>query len=729
VLLAFKVDIDGGKVKHEEFQAFIKGGAALDLKSVQPKPYKWISDMTWLNLVQLSKLTTFSGILDQVTRNESAWKNWFDKDSPEDHPIPDGYQTSLDTFRKLLLIRSWCPDRTLSQARRYIAESMGERFAEGVILNLEATWEESDIKTPLIGLLSMGSDPTSAIEGLAKRHAIECRAISMGQGQEVHARRLIQQSTSGGGWVLLQNCHLGLGFMDELLEFVLTIETAHPSFRLWVTTEVHPEFPIGLLQTAIKFTNEPPQGVKAGLKRTYAGVTQDQLDICSMPQWKSMLYAVAFLHTVVQERRKFGPLGWNIPYEFNQSDLTATVQFVQNHLDDLDVKKGVSWNTVRYMIGEVQYGGRVTDDYDKRLLNTYARVWFCDEMFKDEFCFFKGYKIPKVNNIDEFKESINMLPNMDTPEVFGLHANADITYQTNTTKEILETILNIQPKDSGGGSGETRESIVMRQSQEMLSRLPVDYIPHEVKARLQKMGALTPLNIFLKQEIDRMQRVISVVRNTLTDLQLAIEGTIIMSENLRDALDNMFDARVPNLWQKISWESSTIGFWFTELVERNQQFSSWVFSGRPKVFWMTGFFNPQGFLTAMRQEVTRAHKGWALDSVVLHNDVMKQMKEDITSAPSEGVYVYGLYLDGASWDRKNCKLMESAPKTLFSVLPVVHVYAINNTGPKDPRLYVCPVYKKPRRTDLTYITGLLLRTVQSPDHWILRGVALLCDIK
>lgn len=54
-------------------------------------------------------------------------------------------------------------------------------------------------------------------------------------------------------------------------------------------------------------------------------------------------------------------------------------------------------------------------------------------------------------------------------------------YQTNTTKETLETILNIQPKDSGGGSGETREGIVMRQAQDMLSRLPEDYVPHEVK--------------------------------------------------------------------------------------------------------------------------------------------------------------------------------------------------------------------------------------------------------
>ncbi len=65
------------------------------------------------------------------------------------------------------------------------------------------------------------------------------------------------------------------------------------------------------------------------------------------------------------------------------------------------------------------------------------------------------------------------------------------------------------------------------------------------------MGALMPMNIFLKQEVDRMQKVISAVRTTLVDLKLAIDGTIIMSENLRDALDNIFDARVPGLWRKV----------------------------------------------------------------------------------------------------------------------------------------------------------------------------------
>ena len=187
---------------------------------------------------------------------------------------------------------------------------------------------------------------------------------------------------------------------------------------------------------------------------------------------------------------------------------------------------------------------------------------------------------------------------------------------------------------------------------------------------------------------------------------------------------------------QISWESSTLGFWFTELLERNSQFFAWVFQARPNVFWMTGFFNPQGFLTAMRQEVTRAHRGWALDSVLLHNDVTRMMKEDVTQPPPEGVYVHGLYLDGAGWDRKGSRLMEPPAKVLFTPLPVIHLYAANSSDHlRDTKLYFCPVYKKPRRTDLTYITAVSLRTPTSPakaanpDYWILRGVALLCDIK
>ena len=124
-------------------------------------------------------------------------------------------------------------------------------------------------------------------------------------------------------------------------------------------------------------------------------------------------------------------------------------------------------------------------------------------------------------------------------------------YQSVTAKSILDTILSIQPKDSSGGAGESREATIYRLADDMLEKLPSNYIPFEVKAKIAKTGLFQPMNIFLQQEINRMQRVISTVRTTLNDLKLAIDGTIIMSENLRDALDSMYDAKIPQVWQKV----------------------------------------------------------------------------------------------------------------------------------------------------------------------------------
>ena len=181
------------------------------------------------------------------------------------------------------------------------------------------------------------------------------------------------------------------------------------------------------------------------------------------------------------------------------------------------------------------------------------------------------YHIPKAKNVQDYHDYIDALPLADSPFVFGLHSNADITYQTQTSNTTLSTIVSIQPKESSGGGGETREESVYRQATEMLEKTPPDFVKHEVQARLQKYGKYDPMNIFLRQEIDRLQRVITAVRSICSDLKLAIDGTIIMSEQMSDALNQIYDARIPGVWSKISWASSTLGFWFTELVDRHAQ--------------------------------------------------------------------------------------------------------------------------------------------------------------
>ncbi|XP_018374249.1 PREDICTED: dynein heavy chain 8, axonemal [Trachymyrmex cornetzi] len=732
LLMTLKIDLQRNSITHEEFQYFIKGGAALDLKAIEPKPCKWITDVTWLNLVALSSLRQFKYIVAQVPASEKVWKHWFDKDAPEEEVIPNGYNT-LDTFRRLLLIRAWCMDRTLSQSRKYIASSLGAKYAEPVITLLDVMHSESRPNTPMICFLSMGSDPTPNIEQLAKRMEIVCRSISMGQGQEVHARRLLSSAKTEGFWALCQNCHLGLEYMAELVTFLSEMKAPHPDFRVWITTEPHKDFPVSLLQMSTKYTYEPPHGIRASLLATYSSMNQEILDQCDATQYIPLIYTVSFLHTVVQERRKFGPLGWNIPYEFNSADWLASCMFMNNHLNDYDPKRGVNWQNVRYMIGEVQYGGRITDDYDKRLLNTFAKLWFTEALFAEGFVFYKGYPLLVLKQVSDYLKAIDAMSPVDPPQVYGLHPNADITYQSNTTQTVLDTIISVQPKEAGVVGVESREVVVARQAKEMLEKVPGLYDMFEVKERLHAMDHTAPMNIFLKQEIDRIQVVIKLIRVMLKDLLLAIEGVIIMSEELRDALDNIYDARIPKIWKARSWESASLGFWFTELLERNQQFLTWLQSGRPSKFWITGFFNPQGFLTAMKQEITRAHK-WALDNVMLHNEVLSKIAEEIKAPPPEGVYVYGLFLEGAGFDRRNVRLCESANKVLYVLMPIIHIFALHNADKvplpnKGLKLYQCPVYKKPQRTYMLLVTSLWLQTLKNPDYWILRGVALLCDNK
>jgi len=158
-----------------------------------------------------------------------------------------------------------------------------------------------------------------------------------------------------------------------------------------------------------------------------------------------------------------------------------------------------------------------------------------------------------------------------------------------------------------------------------------------------------------------------------------------------------------------------------------------VHSGRPKSYWLPGFTNGQGFLTACRQEVTRSHQGWALDDVAVFTEVTKHDPEDVKEGPSEGVYVHGLYLDGCGWSKKEAKLVEAPPKVLFVPIPCMWVSAVQKANKKlDYLVYECPVYerKDPRKRGMTaaqpnFVFSPEIRTEEPPSKWILRGVGLL----
>lgn len=346
--------------------------------------------------------------------------------------------------------------------------------------------------------------------------------------------------------------------------------------------------------------------------------------------------------------------------------------------------------------------------------------------------FFKGYRVPTGSDIDVFRKHVEELPLIDNPELFGLHSNADLVFRTNETQSVFSTVLDIQPKEGGAVGGLTREDVVLAQVGELQGKLPLGFKAEDVRTAIIQQGGTKPLNICLQQEVDRLQKVLIVVRSLLASLKLAIAGTVVMTTELAEALDALFLARVPSSWTKASQlPMPTLGAWFTNILFRSEQLSGWLRGGRPNCFWLTGFFNPQGFLTANRQEVCRKHvrDGWALDDVVNLTRVINQEKEEVRRPADEGIFIHGLFLDGCRWDKANARLAESAPKVLHAGLPVLHVTGVlaSEKRQHDSYMYSCPCYKNPARGANNLIFPVELPSAEPPARWVLRGVALLAS--
>lgn len=767
LMLANRIELSAGNITQRHLDVFLRGGNIASATFAQQqqqqqqqqgsgrkRPKDWVPEKVWVNIQALTTLPTLSGMIDSLNRNPDLWRQWYESESPEAANVPD-YEDKVNAFERMCIVKAFREDRTLIAARRYIGLTLGQQFIEPMPLDLVAAWQESNPRSPLVCVLSRGTDPTRLIEDVAKRKKMKVLSVSMGQGQETVARKHLNTAANEGHWVMLQNAHLGLWFMEEVETFVTKTEDLHQDFRVWITAEPHSQFPFGLLQMSIKMTNEPPVGIRAGLQASYNWINQDTLDAIPRQEWRQLLFVTCFLHSLVQERRKFGAIGWNISYEFNHADLSACITFLKNHMGDMDARKlsEPNWQTVRFMIGSIQYGGKITDEFDKHLMDVYTGKLFRREMLERNAELFAGYKIPDSSDIDDFRKEVSKLPDQDPPELFGLHANADFSFRALQVNRTVSTIMDTMPRSTDAGiggngakgskqlsSGKSQqgsaevssvEAEVDKQCDELLSKMPDEIGADYVRERLKKLsgGSTQPLNVFLRQEIDRLNQVVRVASSELKSLRQALAGFLSLTPDLSAAMDAIRNGKVPPSWLSKSWEASSLGTWFANLQQRHEQLSRWLHYGRPKSYWLAGFFNPQGFLTAVRQEVTRKHAGdkWSLDDVVMTSDVTHPPKEpeNVKEAPSEGVYVHGLYLEGASWSGKENSLKDPDPKRLFTPLPVVHISGCLAKDRKRDSCFAAPLYRTKDRTGARFVTTLDLKTDEPPSKWTLRGAAIL----
>ncbi|EFJ29004.1 inner arm dynein 3-2 [Selaginella moellendorffii] len=744
-LLASRILEMKGEISVPEWMFFLTGGVASSPDRPNPAP-EWLLDKAWGELCRVSKFPAFADLSDHVIANTAAWKAMFSSPEPHMERIPGKYD-DVTSFQKLLVLHCIRPDKVIPGIQRFVTEKLGEEFVQPPQFNLASCYKDSSATCPLIFVLSPGSDPTAALLKFAGDMEMGDRLapISLGQGQGPKAATMITDAmATAGSWVLLQNCHLAPSWMPELERICENVPAeVHQDFRLWMTSYPSPKFPITVLQNGVKMTNEPPKGLRANMRRSYGldPISNEEFfESSNQPEvFKGLLFGLTFFHAVVQERRNFGPLGWNIPYGFDDGDLRISVRQLHMFINE-STPGQLPLEALRYVTGECNYGGRVTDDKDRLLLNTILRTVYCPEMPQPGYKLSESgiYQTPEPGNWESYAKTIDTFPIIPGPEVFGLHTNADITKDMNATALILSSLLATSAAmvsaggGGGGGDGGGGEGGVAVVVREILRILPPNF---DIEACERKYPVLyeESMNTVLSQEMTRFNKLLDRIRGSLINMEKAIRGVVVMSAELETAYKSMMINQVPALWQKVSYPSlKPLSSYITDLMERLHYLQDWYDHGVPAVHWVSGFFFAQSFLTAAMQNYARKHR-YAIDTLGFDYFVVDG---EPTQAPREGVYIKGLYLEGCAWDPVNKCLCESQPKVIFVPAPIIWLKPVLQSDMRDFNHYNCPVYRTMERRGVLATTGhstnflmyLKMPSKEPADHWIRRGVAMLCSL-
>jgi len=743
-LLCIRLLLNTGGATFDDYRFFLTGGVSL--QDPPAKPADWVPDACWGELFRLNLgHERYAGFHEKFGEDIALWRTVYDDVNPmkilKDPKTRPKSMDGFDGLQDVIVLRAVRPDRVVPACLEFIGSQLGNKFISPPPFDLGGSYSDSSSMSPLIFILSPGADPGSALMTFAADKGKEVASISLGQGQGPKAEKLMSAAYLDGSWVLLQNCHLATSWMpklDRLLESA-DPKKIHKDYRLWLTSYPSNHFPVAILQGGVKMTNEAPKGLRANMTGSYFmnPISDEEFfNGCAVDRsFKVFCFNLCFFHAVIQERRLFGPLGWNIAYEFGDNDLRISCRQLQMFLDEYPDEPPIK--ALNYLTGECNYGGRVTENMDRRLLSTLLVQYYCKEALDPGYIIFDSgefqYVAPPTDTYEEHQEFINGLPLISPPGVFGFHENANLTKEMGETYQMCAELL-LTAGQGGGGGGASADDTVGAIAADVMSRMPKEWNMDKIMAKYPTLYEES-MNTVLAQEIQRFNGLIGCIVSSLKDIQKAIKGLLLMSANLEVAFNQIFDGTTPTMWIKVSYPSlKPLGAYVNDLIEKLKFFTDWVDNGSPVNYWFSGIFFVQAFTTGASQNYARVYK-IPIDTLTFDFFYPKDQKP--TEKPKDGVYCYGIFFEAASWDFDKWEIKESEPKVLFASVPNLHLIPVTKDKARVFKNYSCPCYKESKRKGILSTTGHSTNFVMSIEinsethdtaHWVKRGTAILCSL-
>jgi dynein heavy chain len=451
-----------------QFQFLIRA----PMKASDPNPLMWLPPNAWASTAALAELEDFGKFTSDLVEAAPRFREWFNAIAPEDEKLPlDWAGLDRHPFQKMLVVRCLRPDRMASALTNFIRNTLpdGRSYIEcDSTLNsleiLESCLADSTPTTPIYFILSPGANVVADLDKKATENGlhkgVSYHNVSMGQGQDVVAMACLETAHRNGHWVILNNVHLMPKWLVELEKKLdeYAAEGSHEKFRVFLTSDPSNTIPIGILNRCIKLTNEPPAGLKANLKRAWCFFPKDYIEEADS-KTKSILFGLCHFHSVIMERKQFGPMGYNMKYPFSIGDLRDSATCLQNYMDNSTGGK-IPWQDLKYIFGEIMYGGHIVNDFDRLVANEYLNFYMKDELLDETEMYpfaddEKGvsFMSPTPTSFDKYLDHIDKNMTGDTPIAFGLHPNAEIDFRTQQSNALFKTLIDLAPQEVSNEEG------------------------------------------------------------------------------------------------------------------------------------------------------------------------------------------------------------------------------------------------------------------------------------
>ncbi|CAO1616035.1 unnamed protein product [Sympodiomycopsis kandeliae] len=749
----------------QEFVFLLEGGESVGQIPVDlgPEANELIDADARRRLAAFTRLPALRALPHHLREHYEDWKTFLSSNNPE-QSVPLFYdEGEVAPLRahvlRLLVVKCLRPDR-IDQAMVQLVNTVfaADMLAESVYDLQTLVTDEVGPSSPITLCSVPGFDASFRVESLVKTLNVPCTSLAMGsQDGFTMADQAITSGARSGKWVLLKNVHLAPAWLSQL-EKKLSGLTPNKNFRLFLTCETNPVIPANFLRASRILMNEPPPGLKAAMLDLLRSIPPSRMQR-SPAEATRLFFLLAFFHATVTERLRYTPLGWSKAFEFNDSDAEAALNLIESWL--ARVAKGrsnidpasIPWEALRALIKEAIYGGKIDNEADQRLLDSFVDGIFTPAAYERTFPLVDDddntLLAPDGTKMDQFLLWTQKLPEQEPPQYLGLPSTAEHVIATAQGVALLNKLVKMRQlsdddddgedgaegqtqadaaahaSSNGDGTNGTVEAAAQPAWMRSLRQNATEWLsalPEDLPSLQSDSGSITdPLYRFWAREHRTADSLLRTVRTDLKEVIDVCSGISRQTNHNRLLLNELPKGTIPSSWKQYpSSKGMSLNLWISDFNRRLQHISEITKETKfDKINVTLGLlFSPAAYLTATRQAV--AHKYQiSLDNLQLQ---LLINAEDV----DKGFILQGMKLDGANWSSEKELTLNDGSSVALQACTLIWIAAQDaksqdsNQGHKVP----LTVYLNADRSTVLFSTTLPAETTLSPAKAAQKAVAL-----